>query len=103
MWSSAEVPYESKLITGSSSPWTLCYNSVLRVIKQANSADAKEEGPPGKKRKVEKAQNQSKLPNVIKLVVSPDQKYAVAVTSDDKCIRVFEVLETGKLMGISQR
>ncbi|KAL1311661.1 hypothetical protein AAFC00_001768 [Neodothiora populina] len=59
------------------------------------------EGPPGKKRKVEKASDAS--PTIIKLVVSPDQHYAVAVTGEDKCIRVFAVAENGTLEELSQR
>jgi tRNA (guanine-N(7)-)-methyltransferase subunit TRM82 len=41
----------------------------------------------------------SKLPNVSHLIAAKDQKHIIAVTSEDKCIRVFElgnVLEAGK-------
>jgi len=41
-------------------------------------------------------------PNVIKLVVSPDQQHVVAVT-DDKCVRVFSVDGDGELVELSRR
>ncbi|KAF2772059.1 hypothetical protein EJ03DRAFT_288304, partial [Teratosphaeria nubilosa] len=42
------------------------------------------------------------LPNIIKLVTSPNQDYAVIVT-DDKCVRVFAIGPDGGLGEVSQR
>ena len=41
--------------------------------------------------------------NVVKIVSSADSKYIVAVTAEDKSIRVFELLDTGNLLQISVR
>lgn len=76
-------------------------SAVLRFDQKAKTEEQPVEGPPGKKRKIENGP--TKLPNVIKLVLSPDHKHAVAVTGDDKCIRVFEIASEGKLIELSQR
>jgi tRNA (guanine-N(7)-)-methyltransferase subunit TRM82 len=52
----------------------------------------------GQRRKAKRID--SKLPNVSHLIAAKNQKHLIAVTSEDKCIRVFElgnVLEGGKL------
>ena len=59
-----------------------------------------EDGPPGKKRKLEA--DQETLPKVIKLALTSDHRHAVAVT-DDKCVRVLEITADGKLLELSQR
>ena len=64
-----------------------------------NGGDENEERP-SKKQKTMPAQ--ATLPNVMKLTISPDHRHAVAVT-DDKCVRVFQVQEDGKLVELSQR
>lgn len=77
------------------------------------------QAPPGKRRKLspppeqqtEKTAEQkkgadSKTPawsNIPILVVSHDSKYVVAVTAEDKCIRVFSLGEDGKLQELSSR
>ena len=43
-----------------------------------------------------------KLPNVIKLTVSPDEQHAVAVT-EDKCLRIFGIEDRGRIVELSQR
>ncbi|KAF2146629.1 uncharacterized protein K452DRAFT_241559 [Aplosporella prunicola CBS 121167] len=59
------------------------------------------EGPPGKKRKIE---NQSGTPpSFVKLVSSDDGRYVVAVTGEDKCVRVFSVEPNGKIQQLSER
>lgn len=37
------------------------------------------------------------------MAISPDNCFAVAVTGDDKCIRVFEIQDNGKLTELNQR
>jgi tRNA (guanine-N(7)-)-methyltransferase subunit TRM82 len=52
----------------------------------------------GQRRKVKTVD--SKLPNVSHLIAAKDQKHIIVVTSEDKCIRVFELgnaLEAGKI------
>ncbi|KAF2230764.1 hypothetical protein EV356DRAFT_508232 [Viridothelium virens] len=56
--------------------------------------------PPTKKRKIA---NEQKRPNVIKLLCTRDEKNIVAVTAEDKCIRVFNLKENGKLEQLSER
>jgi len=41
--------------------------------------------------------------NVAKIISSADNKYIVAVTAEDKSIRVFELSDTGNLLQISVR
>jgi hypothetical protein len=43
------------------------------------------------------------LPNIIHMVVTASQNYAVIVTAEDKCLRVFEISPEGKLEQLSQR
>lgn len=40
---------------------------------------------------------------VTKLAITSDAKYVIAVTGDDKCIRVFALLEDGRLLQRSER
>lgn len=40
---------------------------------------------------------------VTKLAITSDAKYVIAVTGDDKCIRVFDLLEDGRLLQRSER
>lgn len=42
-------------------------------------------------------------PVITKLAITPDAKNVVAVTGDDKCIRVFDLLEDGTLLQRSER
>lgn len=42
-------------------------------------------------------------PPIIKLAATSNGQYVVAATGEDKCIRVFEVLESGALKQISER
>jgi hypothetical protein len=65
---------------------------------QENDADKEE--PPSKKRKVA---TDSSLPNIINISVTPDQLYAVVVTGEDKCIRVFSISSSGSLEQKSER
>ena len=85
------------------------------------------EVPPGKRRKVSDAGNASEassvevvvengrkkrrkskrkdlmVPSVINLIATSDGKHVVAVTGEDKSLRVLELLENGALKQISQR
>jgi hypothetical protein len=62
---------------------------------------AKEEESPSKKRKVSVSHEDP--PNIIKLVVTESQTHVIVVTGEDKCIRVFEISESGDLQQLSQR
>ena len=43
------------------------------------------------------------IPAVIKLIGSSDGRRAVAVTGEDKCIRVFDILDDGSIEQMSER
>ncbi|KAK7521666.1 tRNA methyltransferase-like protein [Phyllosticta citriasiana] len=58
------------------------------------------EGPPGKKRKVSQ---DSSRPNIIKLTASHDGAHVVAITGEDKCVRVFAIAASGELQHVSER
>lgn len=58
------------------------------------------EGPPGKKRKVSE---DSSRPNIIKLTTSHDGAHVVAITGEDKCVRVFAIAANGQLQHVSER
>lgn len=58
------------------------------------------EGPPEKKRKTTHSEGR---PNVIKLALSIDESHLIAVTGEDKCIRVFHIDDSGALGELSQR
>ncbi|KAK7542895.1 uncharacterized protein J3D65DRAFT_615316 [Phyllosticta citribraziliensis] len=58
------------------------------------------EGPPGKKRKVSQ---DSSRPNIIKLTTSHDGAHVVAITGEDKCVRVFAIAANGELQHVSER
>ncbi|KAF2836472.1 hypothetical protein M501DRAFT_959805 [Patellaria atrata CBS 101060] len=70
---------------------------------QAKRADQENDDhgePPGKKRKLSPPPGS---PNILKLTLSHNRKHLVAVSSEDKCIRVFSVSEQGSLDQLSQR
>ena len=43
------------------------------------------------------------FPAIIKLISTSSGKHAVAVTGEDKCIRVFDILDDGSIEQISER
>ncbi|KAF4309594.1 hypothetical protein GTA08_BOTSDO02534 [Botryosphaeria dothidea] len=59
------------------------------------------EGPPEKKRKI--SEGSASRPKVIRLSVSNDGQYAVAITGEDKRVRVFSVEPSGQLKQLSER
>ncbi|KAL4982349.1 hypothetical protein BDW68DRAFT_192230 [Aspergillus falconensis] len=73
------------------------------------------EGPPEKKRKVESssennddagaaaAKNTRTWTNIPILTSTPDGEYLVALTGEDKCIRVFRIEEDGSFVQLSER
>ncbi|KAL5000791.1 hypothetical protein BDV10DRAFT_28436 [Aspergillus recurvatus] len=73
------------------------------------------EGPPEKKRKVESssenkddagaaaAKNTRTWTNIPILTSTPDGEYLVALTGEDKCIRVFQIEEDGSFVQLSER
>ncbi|KAI9700506.1 MAG: tRNA (guanine-N(7)-)-methyltransferase non-catalytic subunit trm82 [Bogoriella megaspora] len=56
--------------------------------------------PPGKRRKISIEETK---PNIIDIVASQSHRYVVAVTAEDKCIRVFELSSDGGLYQLSER
>ncbi|RDW61802.1 putative tRNA methyltransferase [Aspergillus mulundensis] len=85
------------------------------AIPDANGAGSnpETEGPPGKKRKVDPAEQKKngdapakKTPawtNIPILTSTPDGEYLVALTGEDKCIRVFQIEEDGSFQQLSER
>ncbi|KAF2088193.1 hypothetical protein K490DRAFT_73148 [Saccharata proteae CBS 121410] len=71
------------------------------VSSERDQSEEKSEGPPEKKRKVYEASETG--PIFIKLVTTQDGEHAVAVTGEDKCIRVFSVNPHGHLAQLSER
>lgn len=65
------------------------------------AGDAEVSERPAKKQKTSQKAPPA-LSNIIKLVTSPNQQYAVAVT-EDKCVRVFSIGVEGNLTELSQR
>ncbi|KAL4902321.1 hypothetical protein BDW74DRAFT_158362 [Aspergillus multicolor] len=71
------------------------------------------EGPPGKKRKVDPAEakkdgdaSAKKTPawtSIPILTSTPDGEYLLALTGEDKCIRVFQIEEDGSFHQLSER
>ncbi|KAL4864126.1 hypothetical protein BDV12DRAFT_176637 [Aspergillus spectabilis] len=71
------------------------------------------EGPPEKKRKVDLSSEQKASPTTAKqsvawtnipiLTSTPDGEYLVALTGEDKCIRVFQIEENGSFLEVSAR
>lgn len=59
------------------------------------------EGPPEKKRKI--SEGSASRPKIIRLSVSNDGQYAVAITGEDKRVRVFSVEPSGQLKQLSER
>ena len=59
-----------------------------------------EEGSGKKKKRKRKA---FQIPSVVNLTATADGKHVVAVTGEDKSVRVLELLEDGSLKQISQR
>jgi tRNA (guanine-N(7)-)-methyltransferase subunit TRM82 len=71
------------------------------------------EGPPEKKRKVDLSSEQKASPTAAKqavtwtnipiLTTTPDGEHLVALTGEDKCIRVFQIEENGSFLELSTR
>jgi tRNA (guanine-N(7)-)-methyltransferase subunit TRM82 len=59
------------------------------------------EGPPGKRVKLSPSKEQK--PNFSTLILSRNGQYLVAVTGEDKCVRVFETDSHGRLHQLSER
>ncbi|KAI9734215.1 MAG: tRNA (guanine-N(7)-)-methyltransferase non-catalytic subunit trm82 [Cirrosporium novae-zelandiae] len=76
--------------------------SVPDNLSENSSADIVIESPHGKRRKKRSAKG-APLPLILKLASTSDGKYLVTVTSEDKCIRVFEVSPQGQLRLLSER
>ncbi|KAL6232990.1 hypothetical protein BDW75DRAFT_8674 [Aspergillus navahoensis] len=78
-------------------------------------SNSETEGPPEKKRKVEPslenkgdagaaaAKNTCMWTNIPILTSTPDGEYLVALTGEDKCIRVFQIEEDGSFVQLSGR
>jgi tRNA (guanine-N(7)-)-methyltransferase subunit TRM82 len=64
--------------------------------------DADAEGPPEKKVKLSEPPKQKKA-NFTNLIVTSDGRHIVAVTGEDKCIRVFDTNFENQLRQLSER
>ena len=53
--------------------------------------------------KKRKLSNEKKPPNVIEIELTRDNRYVVAATAEDKCVRVFSLSTEGALKQLSQR
>ena len=56
----------------------------------------------GERRKPKKVQ-ETPPPNVSHLIATRDGSHVVAVTAEDKCVRVFQLQEGGRLLQLSER
>ncbi|KAL4808666.1 hypothetical protein BDV18DRAFT_132873 [Aspergillus unguis] len=80
-------------------------------------SNPEDEGPPGKKRKVDSSsgskeeqkggatttKKSSSWTSIPILASTPDGEYLVALTGEDKCIRVFQVRDDGSFLQLSER
>ncbi|PYI03656.1 hypothetical protein BO78DRAFT_374777 [Aspergillus sclerotiicarbonarius CBS 121057] len=76
----------------------------------ANAVDAdsgSEQGPPGKKRKVSASESQtnekSAWSSIPIVTTTTNGEYIVALTAEDKCLRVFQLQEDGSFTQLSER
>ena len=60
-----------------------------------------EQEPPGKRIKLSSPNEQKS--NFSCLVLSSDGQYLIAVTGEDKCVRVFQIDSQSRLHGLSKR
>ncbi|KAJ5157033.1 tRNA (guanine-N(7)-)-methyltransferase non-catalytic subunit trm82 [Penicillium canariense] len=86
-------------------------------VASGPKSTSEDQAPPEKRRKLSSPETQaeekpteeilnSKSPswtNIPMVLASPDGKYVVALTAEDKCIRVFSLSEDGKLQELSSR
>ncbi|KAF2278208.1 guanine-N(7)--methyltransferase subunit TRM82 [Westerdykella ornata] len=104
-----------RLSTNGADEWALIAASGTRLVVQSSSGayttwppasgsavgDTEAEGPPGKKIKLsDPSENTS---NFSCLALTHDQKHIIAVTAEDKCIRVFRIDTEFQLQQLSQR
>ncbi|KAF1981339.1 hypothetical protein K402DRAFT_467610 [Aulographum hederae CBS 113979] len=71
------------------------------ATKEHETEGENSKGPPGKKRKL--STPETKFPNITKLLVTKSQRHVIAVTGEDKCLRVFRLHSAGRLEESSQR
>ena len=64
-------------------------------------ASEQDEEPPGKRRKI--SAQPTAPANIIILRVTSDKKHIIAVTGEDKCVRVFEIDENEQIAELSSR
>ncbi|KAF2806880.1 tRNA methyltransferas-like protein [Mytilinidion resinicola] len=83
--------------SGGTSVWSSQKSSESAEPVQADESQE----PPGKKVKLSKQAEEP--PNVSKLLVTSNSQHLVAVTAEDKCLRVFRLDLTGRLEPLSQR
>ncbi|EKG21990.1 hypothetical protein MPH_00682 [Macrophomina phaseolina MS6] len=106
-------PQEVKLLLAASAHNLLTIDLTTGEVRSiwsapSSSADAPEgeqseppQGPPEKKRKI--SEGPASRPKIIKLAVSTDGQYVVAITGEDKCLRVFSIESSGQLKQLSER
>ena len=71
--------------------------------KVSPTPDQSSEDPKPASQKSGKPESSPAWSTIPILVVSADGEYVIAVTAEDKCIRVFEVEENGSLKQLSER
>ncbi|KAK8197183.1 hypothetical protein IWZ00DRAFT_500074 [Phyllosticta capitalensis] len=72
----------------------------LGGLTAENQQSEASEEPPGKKRKIS---GDASRPSIIKLATSHDGTHAVAITGEDKSVRVFSIAASGELKHVSER
>lgn len=71
------------------------------LINQEPERSEETDGPPGKRVKLTPVKESK--PNFAILKTTKDGKFLVAMTAEDKCIRVFQLDAQGRLEQLSQR
>lgn len=94
------------------SVWPQDANNAQETVKDIEAQqEEKDQEPPGKKRKTDTSNSAGgKKPKSLPdwthipiLTISSTGKYVVALTAEDKCIRVFQIAEDGSLKELSER
>ncbi|KAF2442314.1 tRNA methyltransferas-like protein [Karstenula rhodostoma CBS 690.94] len=90
----------SELVAQSSSGIVSTWTPESAILAESDREDA-QEGPPAKRAKLTPVAEPK--PNLSHLKVTKDGTYLVAVTAEDKCIRVFQIGDQCRLEQLSQR
>lgn len=92
--------------------WPQDVSHAEATVKESEAQqDSKDQEPPGKKRKTDnsssaggdKRKSSPDWSHIPILTISSTGKYVVALTAEDKCVRVFQIAEDGSLKQLSER